>query len=264
MKLNFMGISVRHEDSFMIERPVGFGDNLLLIFLTDAIVWKGEMQTAVGPGSFIVYRKGSEQKYGAAGKTYANHYIHFEGDEEMMDEIGLWTDTPGYLQNTEEIENLLRLLSREQISDEDYHQENESLLLQLIIRKMAENQCEQKSDRRENKHLEELTALRSEMYSTPGKFRSISELAGAVNLSLSYFQALYSDYFGVSCYEDLLNARMKSGREFLINSEMSVREIANLCGYESDTCFMRCFKKREGMTPTEYRNSRNRMLMKLL
>ena len=255
MILNSMGMNARHEDTFLIDRPRGLGDNLLLIFKSEARVFdKGEWRY-LKPGSFIVYRKESQQKYGALGKEYIDHYIHFDAvDETAFDNIGLWTDVAAYLNNIDEIENIIRLLSREQISNYAYHKENEDLFLQLLFRKLSENQCENPKEAGESRHLEELTSLRSEMYSTPGKYGSIAELAQAVNLSISHFQALYSNFFGVSGYDDLLNARMNCAKGFLRNSTLSVREIASLCGYENDTCFMRSFKKIVGKSPSEFRN----------
>lgn len=257
MQLHSMGISVKHEDTFLIDRPVGLGDYLLLIFKSDAKVYINGKWEYVKEGGFIVYRKGSEQKYGAYNRKYINHYIHFDCEkEDFLEEIGLWMDQCAYLQNLEEIENLLRLLSREYISRSQYHEENEGLLLELLFRKLSENQCKEVISFREHRYMEALTTLRSEMYSTPGKYGSIREMAQGVNLSLSHFQSLYREYFSISCYEDVLNARITSAKEFLRHSNMPIREIANLCGYESDTCFMRCFKKREGMTPSEYRGDK--------
>lgn len=254
MIFHSMGMNIVHEDTFFIDRPNGSGDNLLIIFKSDAVVMSGDERIDVSPGSFTIFRKGTVQQYGAVGKAYCNHYMHFDSvDENFFTENGIWTDRVGYLQNLEEIENLLKLIGREQISESDYKWENLNLYMQLLYRKIGENQCEKQPVGTDIKHLEELTALRSEMYSTPGKYRCISELAEAVNLSLSYYQALYKEFFNVSCYDDLLNARMSNAKGFLRSSELSVREIALLCGYESDTCFMRSFKKREGMTPSEYR-----------
>ncbi len=258
MNLHSMGINTCHEDTFGIDRPYGSGDNLLIIFKTEALVWCDGNCTTVWPGSFILYTKDTVQKYAANHKPYANHYVHFDSiDESFFTKNGIWTNRPGYIQNIEEVENLLRLLSREQISDSSYRQENISLFLQLLFRKLGENQCENPLEENDYKHLEELTSLRSEMYSNPGRFKSIREMASSVKLSLSYFQALYHTYFEVSCYEDLLNARMLGGKEFLRGTDLSIREIASFCGYESDTCFMRCFKKREGITPSEYRRLHN-------
>lgn len=57
----------------------------------------------------------------------------------------------------------------------------------------------------------------------------------------------------ISCYEDLLASRMNAARYYLQHTELTVREIAALCGYEDDVVFMRLFKGRLGVTPTEYR-----------
>jgi len=254
MRVNSMGMYIRHEDTFLIDRPVGLGDNLLLIFKSEARVLCQEKWIYVSPGSFILYKIGSEQKYGAFEAEYENHYIHFDvEDEGFFEDISLLTDQVAYLQNVDEIENLIRLIGREQISDSGFQVENTNLLLQILLRKLAENQCEKQEKAGEAKHLEELTRLRSELYSTPAKYKSIGELAAQVNLSLSHFQALYKSFFDISCYEDLLKARMNGAMEFLINSDLTIKEIATLCGYDSDTCFMRAFKNREGMTPSEFR-----------
>lgn len=259
MNLHAMGMSILHEDTFRIDRSNGSGDNLLIIFKSEARVWRDENDeegTVVFPGSFILYSKEKIQKYGANRKPYSNHYVHFNSiDESFFKKNEIWTDRPGYLQNIEEIENLLRLLGREQISDAKYKEENISMILPLLFRKIGENQCEELQYEKDMAHREELTSLRSEMYSTPGKFGGIGDMARAVNLSLSHFQMLYHRCFGISCYEDLMNARMTTAKAFLKARDLSVREIASLCGYESDTCFMRSFKKREGITPTEYRKT---------
>lgn len=256
MELHSMGIGIRHESTFMIDRPIGSGDNLFLIFKTRARVWCDKEWVEVAPGSFIIYKKNWIQKYGAVNMEYVDHYIHFDSrGDGIFDELKVVTNVPGYLENIEEIETLLRLLSREQISESDYKRQNADLLLQILFRKIAENQCEEKVEKNDVRHLEELKNLRSEMYASPGKYGSIRELAQEVNLSLSHFQSLYSEYFKVSCYEDLLNARISNSKEFLEQNDLSIREIAFLCGYENDTCFMRCFKKRTGMTPSEYRAS---------
>lgn len=254
MRLNSMGMNIRHEDTFLIDRPVGLGDNLLIVFKSVARVLCDSEWKYVNSGSFIVYKKGSEQKYGAFEHEYMNHYIHFDADDEaLFDKFNLLTDCVGYLQNVDEIENLIRLIGREHISDSDYRENNINLFLQILISKLAENQLEKQNEESEIKHIEELTDLRSKMYNTPARFRSVRELAEYVNLSVSHFQALYNRCFGVSCYEDLLSARMNGAKDFLTNNNLSVKEIATLCGYDSDTCFMRAFKQRVGMTPSEFR-----------
>lgn len=79
-----------------------------------------------------------------------------------------------------------------------------------------------------------------------------------MNLSPSYFQALYKKNFGISCYEDILSAKIRTGQYYLSTTDIAVKEISNLCGYGNEISFMKIFKKRTGLTPSEYREiSRN-------
>ncbi|MGN0505382.1 MAG: helix-turn-helix domain-containing protein [Lachnospiraceae bacterium] len=257
MKLHMIGLDLKHDKNFIINRPEGSGDNLLLIYKTEALVYKNEEKIHVFPNSCIIYKKRTPQHYCACSETYINHFLHFDScGDSVFSELSLPVDTPFYLQNIEEIESILRFISREQISASPLKESNAGLLLQLLFQKLSENQREFHAMEYDLKHREELTALRSEIYSTPRKYSTVRELADSVNLSLSYFQSLYSTYFGVSCYDDLLTAKIASGKSFLQNSNLSVKEIAFLCGYENDTCFMRCFKKRTGLTPSEYRREK--------
>ena len=257
MKLHMIGLDLKHDKNFIIDRPEGSGDNLFLIYKTEALVYKGEEKIHVFPNSCIIYRKGTPQHYCACSETYTNHFLHFDScDDSVFSELSLPVDTPFYLQNIEEVESILRFISREQISTSQLKESN-AALLKLLFQKLSENRQEFHTMEFDVKHREELINLRSEIYSTPRKYNTVRELAASVNLSLSYFQSLYSTYFGVSCYDDLLTAKIASGKSFLQNSSLSVKEVAFLCGYENDTCFMRCFKKRTGMTPSEYRRKSN-------
>ena len=91
------------------------------------------------------------------------------------------------------------------------------------------------------------------MYNDPAKYKNIKQLADAANFSSSHFQQLYKTEFGLSCYEDLLIAKIKTAQYYLGETDLSIGEISKLCGYENDTCFLHRFKARTGMTPSEYR-----------
>lgn len=102
-------------------------------------------------------------------------------------------------------------------------------------------------------HSDGLHRLRAEIYGSPAGNYTIEELAARMSLSASYFQTLYRAEFGVSCYEDVLRAKTGLAEYYLANTDMQVREIAALCGFENDVHFMRQFRKRTGSTALEYR-----------
>jgi len=98
-----------------------------------------------------------------------------------------------------------------------------------------------------------LEMLRTDIYSNAGSYSNIYQLAEKMNLSPSYLQAIYKRKFGISCYEDILSAKIKTGQYYLSTTDMTVKEISDLCGYGNEICFMKIFKKRTGITPNEYR-----------
>lgn len=103
------------------------------------------------------------------------------------------------------------------------------------------------------KYYSDFSRLRTQIYNDPAAPRTIPGLAASLCLSISHFQHLYKQFFGISCRQDIINARLELAKYYLANSNMSVSGLAGFCGYESDLHFMRQFKKFTGVTPTDYR-----------
>ena len=60
-----------------------------------------------------------------------------------------------------------------------------------------------------------------------------------------------------SRFQDLLDAeRQRVAEEYLADSELSVQQIADLCGFSDAQNFSQAFKRWLGVSPTEYRRSR--------
>lgn len=254
MELHAIGLNIRHIGDFTIHRPKGSEDYLLLVFKTSSRFFDGSRELLLPPDSCILYKKGTEQLYGTIGKTYVNHYLHFDCKEEAtLLHTELPFDTPFFLTNPSEVETIFKMLNKEHISDNTHKQENISLLIQLLLQKISDAASYVPPTDNVYRQ-EEFINLRAEIYSNAGNYNRIDELAASLNLSSSHFQALYQQIFGISCYDDLLTAKIMQAEHHLKNTNLPVKEIARLCGYENETSFMRCFKKRTEKTPTEYRN----------
>lgn len=254
MKIHAIGLDMHHFGDFCIDRPNGSGDDLLIIFKTNAIITVDGEDIIAPPDSAVLYPIGAHQHYRTACNTYINHFLHFEG----LDNDELRTALPlGRLiglENIEEVEELLRMISREHMSDSANKEQYMDMLIKMLILKLSDCISDGISPVGKNPHSAKLNALRAEMYSSAGQFSSVEQLAQKLNFSPSHFQQLYKSFFGVSCYEDLLTAKIKMAQYYLRSTKLSVKEISAMCGYENDVCFMRQFKKRVGVTPTEYRS----------
>lgn len=66
---------------------------------------------------------------------------------------------------------------------------------------------------------------------------------------------MFQDVCGSTAIGYLLSYRLKVAEDLLIHTGMSLSEIAHSTGFEYDTYFIKQFKVKRGMTPTEFRNA---------
>ena len=140
MELHTLGINYRHDRNFLIDRPDGSGDDLILFFKTPAVVWLDDERISVQPDSAIVYRRGFRQRYGADGAEYVNHWVHFEYSDgsSFAQRTGLPFNTVITVKDMGAAEDILSLLSVESVSNGVNRNENTGLLLRLLLSKLAE------------------------------------------------------------------------------------------------------------------------------
>jgi AraC-like DNA-binding protein len=78
-------------------------------------------------------------------------------------------------------------------------------------------------------------------------------IAAHLHLNVDYLGRLYKQAFGMTLTEGIQRERIKKAREFLLDSDANINEIARECGYTSSAYFRRCFEKFEGLSPTSWR-----------
>ena len=98
-----------------------------------------------------------------------------------------------------------------------------------------------------------MSILRSQIYNMPYNDWNIEGLAHQLTMSKSYFQHLYKEIFGISVMNDVIQSRIEHSKYLLSTTDISITQIAQMCGYKCDLHFMRQFKTRMQMTPSEYR-----------
>lgn len=89
---------------------------------------------------------------------------------------------------------------------------------------------------------------------TMSTFR-IEALCNEVGFSHSHLLRLFEDAYGETPMNYLIRKRMGLARELLEETELPVRMVAYSCGFEDELHFMKCFKKRMGMTALAYRKA---------
>lgn len=87
---------------------------------------------------------------------------------------------------------------------------------------------------------------------------TLQAVADQCYVSQWHLSKLLNRYAGKSFY-DILNAvRIQKAKDFLSNPKLKIGEISEMVGYADTAHFARTFKKLEGMSANEYRNTLHR------
>lgn len=88
---------------------------------------------------------------------------------------------------------------------------------------------------------------------------SLDDLALAAHTSKTTLTNMFKELYDTTPIRYVNALRMQKAKELLVNTDISIGEIAELVGFQSIHYFSRCFKSKENCTPIEYRilNSKN-------
>jgi transcriptional regulator GlxA family with amidase domain len=86
-----------------------------------------------------------------------------------------------------------------------------------------------------------------------GEHLALARVAEHVDLSAWWFEHLLKAATGVTFGDHLRNFRLMKAESLLLDWSLRIRQIAFSCGYESVPSFIRDFKRRYGMSPSQYR-----------
>lgn len=81
---------------------------------------------------------------------------------------------------------------------------------------------------------------------------SLDSLSSSMYISPTYMSKLFKQETGESPINYLIKIRMEKAKELLLKKELSIKEIANLVGYQDAYHFSKLFKKYTGSSPSEY------------
>lgn len=85
----------------------------------------------------------------------------------------------------------------------------------------------------------------------------LNDLAELVHLSPNYFCTYFKKYTGVTPFAKLHQIRLKKAAKLLRHSDAAISEIAEACGFETVSFFIRKFKERYNCTPAVYRKEKS-------
>lgn len=85
---------------------------------------------------------------------------------------------------------------------------------------------------------------------------TLDDVSYHVNISSYYFSRIFKEATGQNFIDYLTELRIEKAKSLLITTQYSLKEICNLCGYSDPNYLSKIFKKKVGVTPTEYREGK--------
>jgi len=82
---------------------------------------------------------------------------------------------------------------------------------------------------------------------------SLSALAGRASVDPAHYSRVFKRLTGMNVTEYVTAKRIVRAKELLLETDATIREIADRCGFESLPHFHRMFKKIAGETPAQYK-----------
>ncbi|MBV7416710.1 arabinose operon transcriptional regulator AraC [Aeromonas encheleia] len=244
---------------FIIDRPGGMkGFIVNLTIKGKGQIFQGDQAFTVEPGDLLLFPPASVHYYGRApdAQEWYHRWVYFRPRAYWAD----WLKWP----------RVLERVGRLSLGDNQLIQEFDDLFIDIEetykqIRPMSEQlamnllerlliRCYELSSQTEyatvDHRVHEACQILSESLSAE---ISIDALAEQVFLSPSRLAHLFRDQIGVSIVRWREDQRIMRAKLLLQTTPLTVAVIGQQVGYDDQLYFSRVFKKRVGVSPTEYR-----------
>ncbi len=237
-------------------RPYGRKDyHILYIAEGRCFVTLNGETTEAPKGSVIVYLPGQPQEYSFCAEDGSiSYYIHFTGTEchQLMHDTALDKNNIFYIGKSHTLEGLFDTLISEYKQKLKFSpQRMNGILLEIISVIGRKNAYMLSGGSDTNKRFDIVCEY---IHNNFSEKLTLKELATKCNLSESRFSHLFTELFGISPKQYIMNVRMENAKELLLDSDMSILEIGSAVGLDDQNYFSRIFKKHCGLSPTEFRN----------
>ena len=195
----------------------------------------------------------------ASDGDFVHDWFHFDmtdTEREAFNKLGIPFGEPILVDEPSVLSEYIRMMAIEFNSGGAHSEEIIVNLMRSFFFKLSDQIRSQRDvgSEERSQYFHAFNELRSAIRNFPYQDWSLEKAANAVNMSKTWFEYNYKKLFVTSFREDLISSRIEYAKRVLLQTNDSIANIADICGYKSDIYFMRQFKNKTGFTPTEYRN----------
>lgn len=253
MKINAVNLNCRKKSYSVIERNSHF----TFMFFRSPVMFISDGENKVFKNSSaVIISNGFRQEIRPLKNTpFRYDCINFQtssADRQYMVSMNIPVDTPVEITDDFTISSTLKSMKSAFLRKGRNYNEFMELSIKIIFVSMGE-MAYGKPDIPDITKYSEFKALRDAIFEEPMKEWSVDEICYNMAISRTYFHRLYYKAFGTTYRQDVIYSRILYACELLKNTDLSISEISEKCGYDSDSYFMKQFRQHCNCTPSEYR-----------
>ena len=224
---------------------------LMYINSGDLYVYDGDKPCQAGAGDLIIFSANQRYSYSyRGGEVLSYFWAHFTGSEveARLNEYSLKSFPCVYSTSAQNhIPHRFRTIFDAFSKQDDLRERELSALLERLIITAS---------RSIRSGTEKRSTLNNALKYIGANYNSdipIATLASAEHLSVSRFNYLFKLQMGMPPTKYILSLRMSNAKELLITTDLPVKQIGIMCGYDDPHFFSKTFKGFFGVSPAEYR-----------
>lgn len=251
LKNYLCGIETGHRRGF-IHKTAASPHWLLLSFKTTFFCIIDGRRIEGKPGDCLLQRRGSTVIHGplSADEQFVNDWIYFYDDDGSIDALELPVDMLLSPSDTNILHDMIELILQESVSNDPYRDRliSDAIYRMLILLKRTSPS----QNTEEDTSLSRFRKARTVILNHYGEHWTLERMAELTGYSVSRFCALYTEFFGESPMDELLQKRLEIAKQLLSLHVYKVGDVATLCGFSSVHYFSGFFRKRTGKSPKNY------------
>lgn len=231
-----------------------------VMYVEEGKLWVtyGTEELTVGPGEMILINLGKFHRYRADESGLKMLWFHIEGRgskaylEQIHSKWGILVNEDRAAEGKRFVDEIFRLLEEQNEDPQEISICVHRLLAVLNKPQYGQNYFYGQMREKPDPGMEDSVNWLREHFEEQGV--SVDELAGITGFSTWYYIKRFRALFGTTPHKYILQLRIRSARELLDTTSLSVEEIAYRCGFSSASHFIDVFRKDSGMTPLQFRN----------
>lgn len=251
------GCNTRHQKGFHISRPDGLDHYVILIIKSHGEFIINGLSSLATPGTAIVLAPNTPYSYGNPKDSYSDDWLHFEiHDDSCFQKYYFLTNQLFSIRNADVYTFCIRqILWEASYGTKETTSENTNALFTVLLNHLLTD-FQGKNDTIANSTFQiPFQHLRLSLQNSIAEHHTIKRHAKEMGISEFYFQHLYTQFFGISFQQDLIQMRIDHAKYILETSSLSIEQVAEISGYTNEVHFFRQFKQITGSTPAKYRKS---------